>query len=52
MLVLIEIGLLCLWWLLHLLIHFLLILAHGFLLVILYWSPCEDLLLCLQVLAC
>jgi hypothetical protein len=31
--------------LLNLLIHFLLIFAHGFLLVILYWSPCEDSLL-------
>jgi hypothetical protein len=28
--------------LLNLLIHFMLILAHGFLLVILYWSPYED----------
>jgi hypothetical protein len=31
--------------LLNLLIHFLLILVHGFLLVILYWSSCEDSLL-------
>jgi hypothetical protein len=28
-----------------LLIHFMLILAHGYLLVILLWSPCEDALL-------
>jgi hypothetical protein len=26
-------------------IHFMLILAHGYLLVILLWSPCEDSLL-------
>jgi hypothetical protein len=31
--------------LLNLLIHFMLILAHGYLLVILLWSLCEDSLL-------
>jgi hypothetical protein len=31
--------------LLNLLIHFMSILAHGYLLVILLWSPCEDSLL-------
>jgi hypothetical protein len=31
--------------LLNLLIHFMFILAHGYLLIILLWSPCEDLLL-------
>jgi hypothetical protein len=30
---------------LNLLIHFIPILAHGYLLVILLWSPCEDSLL-------
>jgi hypothetical protein len=44
MLVLIEIGVLCLWWL-ALLIHFMLILAHGYWLVVLLWYPCEDSLL-------
>jgi hypothetical protein len=34
-----------------LLIYFMLILTHGYLLVILLWSLCEDSLLFLQVLA-
>jgi hypothetical protein len=39
MLVLVEIRVLCLWWLAkNLLIHFMLILAHGYLLVMLLWS--------------
>jgi hypothetical protein len=37
--------------LLNLLIHFMLILAHGYLLVILLWSLCDDSLLFFQVLA-
>jgi hypothetical protein len=38
MLVLVEIGVLRSWWL----IHFILILAHGYLLVIMLWSFCDD----------
>jgi hypothetical protein len=51
----------CLFWLryesyahgglLNLLIHLMPILAHGYLLVILLWSLCEDSLLFLQILA-
>jgi hypothetical protein len=37
--------------LLNLLIHFMIILAHGYLLVILLWSICEDSFLFLQILA-
>jgi hypothetical protein len=45
MLILIEMKSYACGGLLNLLIHFLLILALGFLLVILYWSLCEDSLL-------
>jgi hypothetical protein len=37
--------------LLNWLIHFMLILAHDYLLVILLWSLCDDSLLFLQILA-
>jgi hypothetical protein len=45
MLVLVEIGVYAFGGLLNLLIHFVSILAHGNLFVILLWSPCEDSLL-------